>query len=134
MLSEIERFFPNNCKNVEIDIGAIVSARKTRSALFNEQYFSNKFWDIILLLYSHEVNDLPVDSVDIAKYLEIDQTSVLRYLAALVNDDIVCAYDLQEEECFDFTRDKLSLTRRGFENAGIVVQKTRRVYSLAKTA
>ncbi|WP_173203180.1 hypothetical protein [Sphingopyxis sp. BSNA05] len=104
-------------------------ARKNRSALFNEQYFTNKFWDIILLLYSHEINDLPIDSSAIAKQLEMSRTSVLRYLTALVNDDIVCAYDLKEEDCFDLARDNLSLTRRGFENAGIIVEQTRKIFS-----
>ena len=99
MLSEIERIFPNNCNNMQIDIDAIVSVRKKRSELFNEQYFTNKFWDIILLLYSHEINDLPIDSSAI------------------------------EEDCFDLARDNLSLTRRGFENAGTIVQQTRKIFS-----
>ena len=129
MLSEIERIFPNNCNNMQIDIDAIVSVRKNRSELFNEQYFTNKFWDIILLLYSHEINDLPIDSNAIARHLEISRTSVLRYLTALLNDDIVCAYDLKEEDCFDLSRDNLSLTRRGFENAGTIVQQTRKIFS-----
>jgi len=129
MLSEIERIFPSNYNNMQIDIDAIVSVRKNRSELFNEQYFTNKFWDIILLLYSHEINDLPIDSNAIAQHLELSRTSVLRYLTALLNDDIVCAYDLKEEDCFDLARDNLSLTRRGFENAGTIVQQTRKIFS-----
>ncbi|VWX58532.1 hypothetical protein [Sphingorhabdus sp. 109] len=127
MLSEIERIFPTNCSNVKVDIAAMAAARKKRSELFNEQYFTNKFWDIILLLYSHEINELPIDSAEIANHLEIDQSSVLRYLTALENDDIVCAYDLAEDDCFDLARDKLSLTRSGFENAGIIVQQVRKI-------
>lgn len=133
MLSEIERIFPNICNNIQIDIDKIVSVRKNRSKLFNEQYFTNKFWDIILLLYSHEINDLPIDSSAIARHLELSRTSVLRYLMVLLNDDIICAYDLKEEDCFDLARDNLSLTRRGFENAGTIIQQTRKIFSSIAT-
>ena len=129
MLSEIERIFPTICTNMKIDIDEIVSVRKNRSTLFNEQYFTNKFWDIILLLYSHEINDLPINTDKIAEHLELSETSVLRYLNVLLDDDVICAYDLKEEEGFDIGRDNLSLTRRRFENAGAIVQQTRKIFS-----
>ena len=129
MLSEIERFFPNNCKNMKIDIDDVISVRSNRSQLFNHQYFSNKFWDIILILYSHEINDFPINAREISEKLDIDYNSILRYLAVLFADDIICAYDRVAENSFDLGQGNLSLTRVGFENAGTVIQQTRRVFA-----
>ena len=129
MLSQIERIFPNNCKNMKIDIDDVISVRNNRSTLFNHHYFSNKFWDIILILYSHEINDLPINAQEISKKLDIDYKSVLRYLAILFADDIIGAYDRMAEDRFDLAQDNLSLTRVGFENAGTVIQQTRRVFA-----
>lgn len=129
MLSEIERFFPNNCKNMKIDIDDVISVRSNRSQLFNHQYFSNKFWDIILILYSHEINDFPINARGISEKLDIAYNSVLRYLAILFADDIICAYDETAEDSFNLGQDNLSLTRAGSENAGTVIQQTRRVFA-----
>tara|TARA_R110001599_G_scaffold223639_1_gene422819 strand:+ start:23926 stop:24321 length:396 start_codon:yes stop_codon:yes gene_type:complete len=128
MLSEIERIFPNNCKNMKIDIDDVIGVRKNRSQLFNEQYFANKFWDIILVLYSQEVNDRPINAQGISSKLDIDQGKVLRYLNVLSADNIICAYDQMAEDQFNIAHDNLSLTRAGFENAATVVQQMRRVF------
>ena len=128
MLSEIERIFPNNCKNMKIDIDDVIGVRKNRSQLFNEQYFANKFWDIILVLYSQEVNDRPINAQGISSKLDIDQGKVLRYLNVLSADNIICAYDQMAEDQFNIAHDNLSLTRAGFENAATVIQQMRRVF------
>lgn len=129
MLSEIERIFPTNCKNMKIDIDDVISVRTNRAKLFNHQYFTNKFWDIILILYSHEINDFPINAQEISVKLDADYNSVLRYLAALCADDIICAYDKMAEDRFDFARDNLSLTQVGFKNTGTIIQQTRRVFA-----
>jgi|TARA_R110000772_G_scaffold18400_30_gene51773 DNA-binding MarR family transcriptional regulator len=128
MLSEIERIFPNNCKNMKIDIDDVIGVRKNRSQLFNEQYFANKFWDIILVLYSQEVNDRPINAQGISSKLDIDQGKVLRYLKVLSADNLVCAYDQMAEDQFNIADDNLSLTRAGFENTATVIQQMRRVF------
>jgi hypothetical protein len=129
MLSEIERIFPNNCKNMKIDIDDVIGVRKNRSKLFNENYFANKFWDIILVLYSHEVNDSPINAQGISAKLDVSHSKILRYLGALSADDIICAYDQMAEDYFDIAHHNLSLTRVGFENAGSVIQQMRRVFA-----
>jgi DNA-binding MarR family transcriptional regulator len=128
MLSEIERIFPNNCKNMKIDIDDVIGVRKNRSQLFNEQYFANKFWDIILVLYSQEVNDRPINAQGISSKLDIDQGKVLRYLKVLSADNLVCAYDQMAADQFNIADDNLSLTRAGFENTATVIQQMRRVF------
>ena len=131
MLPEIERIFPTILTNMKIDIYQLVTVRKNRGKLFNDKYFSNKFWDIILLLYSHEINELPIDCTVIAENLEISHTSVARYLHALFADDIICAYDEAVGSGFDLENDNLSLTRLGFENTARVVQQIRQVFTTA---
>jgi hypothetical protein len=128
MLTEIERIFPTMCTNMKIDIDQIVTIRKSRSELFNEQYFTNKFWDIILLLYSHEINEQPIDAKTIASKLEISHASVMRYLQVLFADDIIADYEGAAGKSFDLECDHLSLTRLGFENAGSIIQQTRKVF------
>ncbi|WP_415178560.1 hypothetical protein [Parasphingorhabdus sp.] len=131
MLSEIERIFPTIFTNIKIDIYQLVTVRKNRAKLFNDKYFSNKFWDIILLLYSHEINELPIDSKVIAENLELSHTSVARYLHALFADGIVCAYDEAAGSGFDLENDNLSLTQQGFENTARVVQQVRQIFTTA---
>ncbi|MEH6702460.1 hypothetical protein [Parasphingorhabdus sp.] len=114
---------------MKIDIDDVICVRNNRSKLFNEQYFANKFWDIILVLYSHEVNDLPINAQGISTKLDISRSKILRYLGALSADDIICAYDQMAEDHFDIAHDNLSLTRVGFENAGSVIQQMRRVFA-----
>lgn len=128
MLSEIEQIFPTICTNMKLDIDQIVEVRKNRSKLFNEQYFTNRFWDIILLLYAHEINGLPIDAKAIAKNLTLSNASVLRYLQALFDDDVICAFDGKTEEPVDLANDNLTLTSLGFENVGTIIQQTRRVF------
>lgn len=128
MLSEIEQIFPTICTNMKLDIDEIVSVRKNRSKLFNEQYFTNRFWDIILLLYGHEINALPIDAKAIAKNLELGDRSVLRYLQVLFDDDVICAFDGTTEEPVDLARNNLTLTLLGFENVGTIIQQTRKVF------
>lgn len=113
---------------MKIDIDDVIGVRKNRSQLFNEQYFANKFWDIILVLYSQEVNDRPINAQGISSKLDIDQGKVLRYLNVLSADNIICAYDQMAEDQFNIAHDNLSLTRAGFENAATVVQQMRRVF------
>lgn len=129
MLSEIERIFPTMCTNMKIDIGEVVSVRKNRSKLFNEQYFTNKFWDIILLLYSYEINALPIDANGISRNLDLNHRAVLRYLKVLSADGIICAYDESADGSVNLACDNLSLTRLGFENAGTIVQQTRKIFA-----
>lgn len=131
MLSEIERIFPTIFTNMKIDIYQLVTVRKNRAKLFNDKYFSNKFWDIILLLYSHEINELPIDCKVIAENLEISHASVARYLQALFADGIVCAYDEAAGPGFDLENDNLSLTPLGFENTARVVQQIRQIFTTA---
>lgn len=113
---------------MKIDIDDVIGVRKNRSQLFNEQYFANKFWDIILVLYSQEVNDLPINAQGISSKLDIDQGKVLRYLKVLSADNLVCAYDQMAEDQFNIADDNLSLTRAGFENTATVIQQMRRVF------
>lgn len=129
MLSDIERVFPTICTNMKIDIDEIVSVRKNRSELFNEQYFTSKFWDIILLLYSHEINDCPINAHEISKNLDINGAAVLRYLNVLFADDIICAYENKADDRFELARDNLSLTRLGFENTRTIIQQTCKIFA-----
>ncbi len=129
MLSEIERIFPTICTNMKIDINGLIAIRKSRSKLFNETYFSNKFWDIILLLYGSEINEHPVDAKAIAANLEIGEASAMRYLQALFADDIICADNGTASKPFNLAEDSLSLTARGFENAATVIQQMRMVFA-----
>jgi hypothetical protein len=133
MLSEIERIFPHIQKGYNVDIDDIISIRNNRSKLFNPQYFANKFWDIMLLLYGREINSLPINANEIAQTLDINPSSALRYLKVLHADGIICAYDRTTEDCLDIARDNLSLTRPGFENTGAIIQQTRKVFA-AKTS
>tara|TARA_R110000824_G_scaffold328487_2_gene515348 strand:- start:47 stop:412 length:366 start_codon:yes stop_codon:yes gene_type:complete len=114
---------------MKINIDDLISARKNRSKLFNNQYFSNKSWDIILILYSHEINDLPINARDISSKLDMNDRSVLRYLNMLFADNIICACDKMAEDCFDVAQDHLSLTRPGFENTGTIIQQMRSVFT-----
>lgn len=114
---------------MKIDINDIISVRNNRSKLFNHQYFTNKFWDIILILYGHEINDSAINAQGISEKLDINYDSVLRYLAILFDDDIICAFDGMAEDSLDLGQDNLSLTRLGFENAGTVIQQTRRIFA-----
>ena len=129
MLSKIERILPANCNTMKINIDGLISARKNRNKFFNNQYFSNKSWDIILILYSHEINDLPINAKDISSKLDMNFRSALRYLNMLYADDIICAYDRLAEDSFDVARDPLSLTRTGFENTGTIIQQTRSLFA-----
>lgn len=129
MLSQIERIFPNNCKNMKIDIDDVISVRLNRGKLFNSDYFTNKFWDIILILYSHEVNGFPIDAQAMAAKLDVSYEITLRYLNALLTDDIICAYEKMEDEIFDVAHDNLSLTRAGFENTGTIIQQMRHIFA-----
>jgi hypothetical protein len=114
---------------MKIDIDDVISVRNNRSKLFNSQYFTNKFWDIILILYSHEINGLPIMSREVAIKLNANHNSVLRYLNILFADNVICAYDKMAEDEFDVARDHLSLTRAGFENTGAIVQQMRRIFA-----
>lgn len=129
MLSEIERIFPTICSNMKIDIGDVVTVRKTREELFNPQYFSNKFWDIILLIYSHEINAKPINLKAISEHLDLDRRSTARYLDALFADGIICAYDKMTDEHFNLASDDLSLTQLGFENTGTIIRQTRKIFA-----
>ena len=129
MLSQIERIFPTSCSSMKIDVDEIVSARKHRGQLFREQYFDNRFWDIILILYSHAVNERPVDAKDIAGRLEIGHSGVMRYSEILVSDGFVCGQTEAENEGLDIARDRLALTRQGFDNAGAVIDRMRRIFA-----
>ena len=129
MLSQIERIFPNNCRNMKIDIDDVISVRNNRKQLFNADYFSNRFWDIILVLYSHEVNGMPIDAQAMTAKLDLRHDIVLRYLNVLASDNIICAFDKKEDDEFDVARDNLSLTQTGFENTGTIIQQMRRVFT-----
>ena len=129
MLSQIERIFPNNCKNMKIDIDDVISVRNNRGKLFNADYFTNKFWDIILILYSHEVNGFPIDVHTMASKLDVSYETTVRYLNALLSDDIICAYEKGDDDSFDVEYDNLSLTRAGFENTGTIIQQMRRIFA-----
>lgn len=114
---------------MKVDIDQIVTVRKNRSKLFNEQYFTSKFWDIILLLYSHETNGLPVDANEISRNLDLNHRQVVRYLKVLLADDIICAYEQTVEESLNIACDNLSLTKTGFENVETIIQQTRNIFA-----
>ncbi len=114
---------------MKIEVDQIVKVRKNRNKLFNEQYFTNKFWDIILLLYSHEINGLPIDANGISRNLDLNHRQVVRYLEVLLADDIICAYEQTVEESFNIACDNLSLTKAGFENVETIMQQTRDIFT-----
>lgn len=129
MISEFERNFFNNYNGICDEIDGLISVRKNREDLFNEQYFTNRFWDIILLLYKHDIDQQPVNADIIAKDLGIARNSILRYLTVLLADKIICSYDNRASLSFDITSDSLSLTRLGFKNAESIIQQTRTVFA-----
>jgi len=114
---------------MKIDVDQIVTVRKHRGKLFRKDYFGSYFWDIILILYSHEINERPVDAREVARRLDLRQSAVLRYLKILFADGFVCAYEHGTDQEFDTARDCLALTRQGFENAGAVIQRMRTIFS-----
>ena len=128
MLSQIERIFPTACPSIKIDVDEIVSARKERSQLFREEYFGGHFWDILFILYGHAVNECPVDVQGLASKLELSPSTVLRHIKVLSADGFVCGHGRDAGEAFDFERDPVALTRQGFDNAGTVILRMRRIF------
>ncbi|WP_339827213.1 hypothetical protein [uncultured Parasphingorhabdus sp.] len=112
---------------MKIYIDQIVTIRKNRSELFNEQYFASKFWDIILLLYSHGTNGLPADANGISRSLDLNHRQVVRYLKVLLADGIICGFEQTVEGCLNVACDNISLTKTGFGNVETIMQQTRNI-------
>ncbi|WP_417594091.1 hypothetical protein [Parasphingorhabdus sp.] len=129
MLSDLERIFPNICTHNKNDIDQIVIVRNNRGKLFGEQHFSTKFWDIILLIYSREINEFPIDAAEISRNLEISLRQVVRYLKVLLADNIICAYEGSSQNSFNIACDNLSLTKTGFANVGTIMDQTRDIFA-----
>ena len=135
MLSEIERNIPNIYGNKNLDINELISLRKNRNKLFGQQYFTDNFWDIILLLYLHKRDDRIINAHGLSNSLDIASDAILRYLNVLYADNIICAYDEIANDRVDLANDNLSLTALGFENTGIIIQQTSNIFtSYAKSA
>lgn len=128
MLSQIERIFPTACLSIKIDVDEIVSAREERSRLFREEYLGGHFWDILFILYGHAVNECPLDVQRLANKLELSHSTVLRHIKILSADGFVCTHGHEAGEAFDFDRDPVALTRQGFDNAGTVILRMRRIF------
>ena len=128
MLSQIERIFPTACLSIKIDVDEIVSAREERSRLFREEYLGGHFWDILFILYGHGVNECPLDVQGLANKLELSHSTVLRHIKILSADGFVCTHGHEAGEAFDFDRDPVALTRQGFDNAGTVILRMRRIF------
>lgn len=129
MLSDIERVFPVIGNKMIIDIDKLVAVRRSRSKLFDSRYFTNKFWDILLILYNFEIQDLPINADELAQKLEIDHRSLIRYLDVLAADQVICAFDTSGPDRFDIAVDYMSLSRTGSENVRSIVQQTRRIFA-----
>lgn len=114
---------------MKIDVDQIVTVRKQRGKLFRKEYFGNHFWDIILLLYSHQVSERPLDAPEIASRLELGHPVVLRYLKVLLADGFVCGGEKGADDDFNIASDRLALTRQGFDNAGTVIHRIRKVFA-----
>ncbi len=82
-----------------------------------------------MLLYSHQVSERPLDAPEIASRLELGHPVVLRYLEVLLADGFVCAGENGADEDFDIARDRLALTRQGFDNVGTVIHRLRKVFA-----
>ena len=123
MLSDIERLSPIFGNKMIIDIEKLIAARRSRGDLFNSQYFTNKFWDILLVLYNCEIQGHCIDAKGLSARLEIDQRMLLRYLNVLVADEIICSFESTRHDRFDLAVGNLSLTRTGSEKIRSIIQQ-----------
>ncbi|MEH6789144.1 hypothetical protein [Parasphingorhabdus sp.] len=114
---------------MKIDVDALITVRKNRGELFREEYFSNRFWDVILTLYSHDINERPINTDGLAENLKLSQAAVVRHLTVLAADGFVCGYEGGSDADLDLATDNLALTSKGFENAGTVIRQMRRVFT-----
>ncbi|MEH6756558.1 MAG: hypothetical protein V7676_03490 [Parasphingorhabdus sp.] len=134
MITEIERIYPiifdKNHKEDKnnINIHELVSVRQNRNKLFGREYFTDHFWDIILLLYIHQIDDCSINAATLSNKMDISHSATMRYLNVLYTDSFICARKKMTDDQFDLALDDLSLTSPGFENAELVIQQTSDIF------